>query len=60
MALFGAFAYENGVFLMAFSDPFWFDPFEQKFQSRPVHFLGCDAVPVADQPTLFQALGPDA
>ena len=60
MALLGVFAYENGVFLIAFSDPFWFDPFEQKFQPGPIHFASRDALPVADQPTLFQALGPDA
>ena len=24
MALLGVFTYENGVFLIAFSDPFWF------------------------------------
>ena len=29
MFLWGVFAYENGVFLIAFSDPFWLDPFEQ-------------------------------
>ena len=38
MFLWGDFAYENGVFLIAFSDPFWFDSFEQKLQPDP--FLG--------------------
>lgn len=36
------------------------DSFEQELQSGPVHLARLEAAPVGQEPSLFQALGPDA
>lgn len=36
------------------------DPLEQQFQAPPVHFAAGDIGPVADKPTLLEALSPHA
>jgi hypothetical protein len=47
-------------FFIASTHLFWLDPFEQQFQAGPVHFAAGHIGPVANQPALLKALGPDA